>query len=198
MENSDYKYNLQELLCLKKFSDTFKVFSSDEFCRAVVSWAEREVIAGVDSEALLIIASLGLDSTIDSYEVEKYLLIYQREMSIQEPSSRYSALVWLRLQLEQLIAASSAQEIECRLSFFTHYFLDYPPRAFACITNTLSSLYWELYDESIPVFNSRASEMSEDQLLAHIKDRLFPFYRILSNSDWIQVLASASDSKSSQ
>ncbi|KLP55229.1 hypothetical protein ABR39_10000 [Enterobacter genomosp. O] len=198
MENSDYKYNFKELLCLKKFSDTFNVFSSDEFCQAVVCWAEREVIAGADSETLLIIASLGLDSKIDSYEVEKYLLIYKKELSFQEPSERYSALVWLRVQLEKLIAASSAQEVECRLSFFTHYFLDYPPRAFACITYTLSNLYWELYDEAIPVFSSRASEMSEDQLLAHIKERLFPFYRILSNPDWIQVLASSSDSMASQ
>ncbi len=198
MENSHYKYNFQELLCLKNFSDVFNVLSSDEFCQAVVSWAEREVMAGVDSEILLIIASLGLDSTIDSYEVEKYFLIYKREMSIQEPSVRYSALVWLRLQLEKLMAASSAQEVESRLSFFTHYFLDYPPRTFSCITNILSNLYWELYDEAIPVFNSRASEMSEEQLLAYIKDRLFPFYRILNNSDWIEVLSSSSGSMPSR
>lgn len=189
MKNPDYKYNFQELLCLKIFSEKFEVFSSEEFCQAVVCWAEREIIAGVDSETLLIISSLGLDSTIDSSEVEKYLLIYQREMSIQAPSPRYSALVWLRLQLEHLMAASSVHEVECRLSLFIHYYLDYPPRAFACITNRLSGLYWELWDESIPAFNSRASEMSEDQLLEHVKARLLPFCRILGNADWMHVLA---------
>lgn len=189
MEKPEYKYSLQELLCLKVFSEVFGVISSEAFCRAVVAWAEREVITGIDSETLLIIASLGLDSTLDRFEVEKYLLIYQSEQCIQDPSPRYSALVWLRLQLEQLIAASSAYEIESRLSFFTHYVLDHPPRAFACITNTLSNFYWELYDESIPVFNSRASEMSEDELLEQVKERLLPFYRILNNPDWMQVLA---------
>jgi hypothetical protein len=73
------------------------------------------------------------------------------------------------LPLEKLIAAASpAQEVECRLSFFIQYFFGYPPQAFACITNTLSSLYRELYDEAIPVFNSRTSEISEEQVLAII------------------------------
>lgn len=189
MKNPDYTHSFQELLCLKIFSETVNVFGSDEFCQAVVAWAEREVLAGADSETLLMIASLGLDSTIDAFEVEKYLLIYKREQSIRDPSPRYSALVWLRLQLENLIAASSAHDVERRLSLFTHYYLDYPPRAFNYITNIFSGLYWELYDEAIPVFYSRASEMTESELLEYVKERLFPFYRILSNPDWMRVLS---------
>lgn len=189
MDNSEYKYQLNELLCLKVFSRTFEIINSESFCKAVVEWAEREVIAGADSETLLILASLGLDSTLDHYEVEKYLLIYQREQSIKNPSPHESALVWLRLKLGQLIEAVSAFEIEELLSFFTHYFLDYPPRAFARITNVLSNLYWELYDEAIPVFNSRASEMSEHELLEYVKERLLPFYRILNISDWMHLLS---------
>ncbi|YCI29801.1 hypothetical protein M1E08_02615 [Erwinia sp. PK3-005] len=189
MENPEYKYSLQELLCLKVFSNTLEVIQSDAFCRAVVTWAESEIMSGTNSETLLILASLGLDSVLDNFEVEKYLLIYQREQNIQNPPPHFSALVWLRLKLGQLIASSSAYEVESRLSFFTHYFLDYPPRTFARITNVLSSFYWELYDEAIPVFSSKASEMSEDKLLEQVKDRLFPFYRILNNPDWMQILA---------
>jgi len=188
MDNSKYPYHLHELLCLKVFSQTVEIFSSQEFSRAVAAWAEREVIAGADSETLLILASLGLDSTPDPWEVDKYLFIYQHEQRIPNPSPCESALVWLRLKLGQLIEAASASEIEERLTFFTHHYLDYPPRAFARITNILSSLYWELYDEAIPVFNSRASEMSEQELLEYVKTRLLPYYRILNMSDWMRLL----------
>lgn len=188
MEISEYKYSLQELLCLDVFSQTFNVIRSEVFCKAIIAWAEREVMSGENSEPLLIIASLGLDSTPDRYEVDKYLLMYQREQNIQNPSQYESALVWLRLQLGQLIEARSAIEVENRLKFFIHHYLDYPPRTFARITNVLSNLYWELFDEAIPVFNSRAAEMGENELLEYIKERLRPFYQILNNSDWIRLL----------
>jgi len=188
MDNSEYSYPLQELLCLQVFSQTVEILSSEEFSRAVVAWAEREVIAGADSETLLILASLGLDSTPDPWEVDKYLFIYLHEQRIPHPSPCESTLVWLRLKLGQLIEAASASEIEEQLSLFTHYYLDYPPRAFARITNILSSLYWELYDEAVPVFNSRASEMSEHELLAYVKTRLLPYYRIVSSPDWMRLL----------
>lgn len=193
MKNANYQYNLHELLCLKKFSETFQVFSTEEFCQAAVDWAEREVIAGRASERLLIIASLGLDTTVDYVELERYLLIYLKEQGIQDPSLAYSALVWLRLQLAQLIAASSAQEVERRLVFFTHCYLDDIPPALFRITHLLSGLYWELYDEAVPVFYSRAYEMSEYQLLNHVTARLQPLYRILCNPDWMHVLTSALD-----
>lgn len=188
MDNSEYPHHLHELLCLRVFSQTFSILSTQEFNRAAVAWAEREVIAGADSETLLILASLGLDPTPDPYEVDKYLFIYQREQNIPNPSPYESALVWLRLKIVQLIEAASASEIEALLSFFTHHYLDYPPVAFARITNILSNLYWELYDEAVPVFNSRASEMSEHELLDYVKKRLLPFYRMLSSPDWMRLI----------
>lgn len=180
---------LDELLCIKVFSETFQMAGPDECAQSITEWAEREVMAGAESDTLLILASLNLDPIPDRNEVEKYLLLYQREKNIQNPQPVYSALVWLRLKLGRLLTASSSSEVESRLAFFTHYFLDYPPKAFARIASVISHFYWELYDEAIPVFNSRASEMDDKELMAHVRERLLPFYRILNHPDWVHLLA---------
>ncbi|WP_455915931.1 hypothetical protein [Pantoea agglomerans] len=180
--------SLYQLLCLRVFSKTFEVIGLDEYCKAITEWAERKVIAGEESDILLILASLNLDPVPDRYEVEKYLLFYQKEQNIQDPTPNHSALAWLRMKLLHLITASTTQDVEIKLAFFTHYFFDYQPRSFAIITNTISSFYWELYDEAIPAFNSRASQMSENELLDHVKERMLPYYRILDNPDWMWVL----------
>ncbi|MBD9553333.1 hypothetical protein IB221_13835 [Pantoea sp. PNT01] len=188
MECHNNELSLEDLLCLKVFSETFEVIGLDDFIKAITNWAEREIIAGEESDTLLILASLNLEPTPDRHDVDKYLRIYQREKNIQNPDIYYSALVWLRREISYLITDSSSNEIEKRLAFFTHYFSDYPPRAFARITNLISNFYWELYDEAVPVFNSRASEMSEHQLITYVRTRLRPFYRILSNRDWLRIL----------
>lgn len=188
MENSAYQYSLRELLCLQVFRHKVGAITSDEFCHAVIAWAEREVIAGSDSTLLLILASLGLDSTPDITAVDKYLLMYLREKGIQSPSLYESAMIWLRLQLDHLTEASSRLEIEARLTFFTQYCLDNPPGAFARMTSMLSGLYWELFDEAIPVFNARASEMSESALIEYVRGRLRPLVRVLNNPDWVRLL----------
>lgn len=189
VKTDTYALSLHELLCLKTFSKTFEIINPVELNKAITEWAEREIIAEKASDTLLILASLNLDPIPDRFEVEKYLLLYQQEQGIQNPSAEQSALVWLRVQLGQLIAASNACEIESKLAFFTHYFLDYPPRAFACISRSISNFYWELYDEAIPVFNSRASEMSEEALLIHVQERITPYYRLLNHPDWLWILA---------
>lgn len=71
----------------------------------------------------------------------------------------------------------------------TRKVLDFPPGAFARSTNILSSFYWELVDVAIQIFYSRASEMSENELILHVKERLAPLYRMLHDSDWMGILA---------
>ena len=180
---------LEELLCVRVFSNTFHVIGLDRYYKAITEWAERKVLTGEESDTLLILASLNLEPIPDRNEVEQYLKIYQREMNIQNPHPHYSALVWLRMQIGYLIASKSGEDVEGKLALFTHYFLDFPPRAFARSANILSNFYWELFDEAIPIFYSKASEMSENELILHVKERLTLLYRKLDNSDWMGILA---------
>lgn len=152
-------------------------------------WAEYQVLAGSQSETLLILASLSLEPFPDRDDVELYLARNQQENSIANPDVLISSLIWLRIRLQQIIAAASVSEVEFRLAYFTQWYLDYPPRVFAKITSALSSLYWELYDEALPVFQSRASKISERELFAYVRNRINPLIRILRNDDWISVLA---------
>jgi hypothetical protein len=180
---------LKELLCFKVFSGTFHVICLDGFYKAITEWAERAVLAGRESDTLLILASLNLDPIPDRHEVEKYLGIYQLENDIKNPDSDYSALVWLRMQIQYLIHPASSKEIERILEFFIHYyFSDYSPRSFAKIAGLLSNLYWDLYDEAIPIFNSRASSMSDEELMIYVKQWCEPYYRVLINEDWLSIL----------
>lgn len=112
MECQNNELSLEDLLCLKVFSETFEVIGLDDFIKAITNWAEREIIAGEESDTLLILASLNLEPTPDRHDVEKYLRIYQREKKIQNPDIYYSALVWLRREISYLITASSSNEIE--------------------------------------------------------------------------------------
>lgn len=188
MHDAGYDYTLQELLCVREFSKNFETAGLENFSKVITEWAEKEFFSGGESESLLILASLNLDPQPNDYEVEAYLDRYQRSENIANPSAELSALVWLRIQLQLLMAAKSLEEIEQKLQFFTEYFLDFPPRAFASITRILSNFYWQLYDESPPVFSSNASTMSEEELLMYVKQRCMPYYRILINQDWLSIL----------
>jgi len=189
MNDAAYNYTLQDLLCLKTFDEIASFSSAIDFSKRITEWAEKELLNGNDSESLLILASLNLETHPIDYEVNEYLGRYQREMNIVNPSAELSALVWLRIQLTLLMKANSPQEVESRLAFFTNYFLDYAPSAFASITHRLNNFYWEMYDEAIPVFNSRASSMSDDELLLYVNQWCKPYFRILVNKDWLSVLA---------
>jgi len=112
MDIQNGERSLKELLCLKVFSETIEVIRLDDFTKAITDWAEREILAGEESDTLLILASLNLEPIPDRYDVEKYLRIYQREKNIQNPPPNYSALVLLRIKIGYLITASSSNEIE--------------------------------------------------------------------------------------
>ena len=84
--------------------------------------------------------------------------------------------------------SNSPQEVEDKLVFFTRYVLDYAPSAFASITHRLNNFYWGTYDEAMPVVNSRASSMSDDDLLLYMEQWCEPYYRILINENWPSIL----------
>jgi len=182
-------HSLQELLCLNVFNKEYGTFGFDSFAKDATVWAEYQVLAGSQSETLLILASLSLEPFPDRNEVELYLAHYQQENSIANPDGLISSLIWLRIRLQQIIAAANASEVEFRLAFFTQWYLGYPPRVFAKITSALSNLYWELYNAALPVFQSRASKMSERELCAYVRNHINPLIRILRNDEWISVLA---------
>ena len=181
-------YSLQELISLNVFRKEYGTFGFDTFATDVTAWAENQVMAGSQSETLLILASLNLEHFPDRDEVELYLARYQQENGMANPDKIISTLIWLRIRLQQISDAVNVIEVEYRLAFFTQVCLDFSPRAFGKITGALSSLYWELYDEALPVFQSRASEMSEEELFCYVRERINPWLRILRNDDWIWVL----------
>lgn len=86
------------------------------------------------------------------------------------------------------MASKFCEDVEGKLALFTHYFLYFPPKAFARSANILSNLYWELFGEAVPIIYSKASEMSENELILHVKERLTSLYMKLHNSDWIGIL----------
>lgn len=188
MKDTTYNYTLQDLLCLRKFDEVVRFRITPDFSKQITEWAEKELLAGNNSESLLILASLNFESQPIDYEVKEYLGRYQREVNIENPSVELSALVWLRIQLTLLMKANSTQEVEGRLAFFTQYVLDYAPPAFASITDRLNNFYWEMYDEAMPDFNSRALSMSDDELLLYVKQWCEPYLRILINEDWLSFL----------
>ena len=188
MKDTTYNYTLQDLLCLRTFDEVVRFRITPNFSKQITEWAEKELLTGNDSESLLILASLNFESHPIDYKVNEYLGRYQREVNIENPSAELSALVWLRIQLTLLMKANSPEEVEGRLGFFTQYVLDYPPPAFASITYRLNNFYWEMYDEAMPAFNSRASSMSDEELLLYVKQWCEPYYRILINEDWLSFL----------
>lgn len=188
MKDTTYNYTLQELLCLRTFDEVVRSRITPNFSKQITEWAEKELLTGNDSESLLILASLNFEPHPIDYEVNEYLGRYQREVNAVNPSAELSALVWLRMQLTLLMNANSSEEVEGRLAFFSIYALDYSPRAFASIAYRLNNFYWELYDEAMPAFNSRASSMSDDELKMYVKEWCEPYYRVLINEDWLSIL----------
>lgn len=188
MKDNTYNYTLQDLLCLRTFDEAVRSRVTPNFSKQITEWAEKELLTGKDSESLLILASLNFESHLIDYEVNEYLSRYQREVHIVDPSAELSALVWLRIQLKILMKANSPEEVERRLAFFSNYALDFPPAAFASITYRLNNVYWEMYDEAMLVFNSRALSMSDEELLLYVKHWCESYFRILINEDWLSFL----------
>lgn len=190
MDNK-YKHNLCEILCLKTISETFEAYRVDDYDKMIIEWAERELLSGNDSESLLILASLNLDKYPDSDEIERYLHAYMFEKQIVIPSISASAITWLRIKTRLLMNADTAEEVELLLHQLPTFHLSPISRVFSNICWHFYSIYDELYDDWGPEYPSKASGMSEGDILDFVKCRVKPFYRILYSSDWAWVLARA-------
>lgn len=189
MENIKYKYSLHEILCLRTYAEAFEAYRVDDYDKEITEWAERKIIEGNTSETILILASLNLDKKPDSYEVKHYLSTYMRQEGIFIPNLSESSVVWLRIKTWFLLHIESPEEIELRLHQIPVYPLGPDSLLSSKITWRYYHLHEELFDDWGPDHPSKASKMSELEILIYVRDRLKPFYRILTNQDWVDFLS---------
>jgi len=189
IENKNYQYSLYEILCLMTYGEAFEAYRVDDYEKEIAKWAEREIISGNDSETVLILASFNLDKNPDPYEVKHYLSVYMRQEGIFMPNLRDSSIVWLRIKTWILLHIESVEEIELRLHEFPAYPLGYNSLLSSKLTWQYYHLYEELFDDWGPDYPSKASKMNELEIIIYVRDRLKPFYRILTNQDWVDILS---------
>lgn len=189
MDNKKYQYNLYEILCLMTYGEAFEAYRVNDYYKEITEWAEREIIAENNSETILILASLNLDKKPDPYEVKHYLSAYMRQEGIFMPNLSESSVVWLRIKTWFLLHIESVDEIELRLHNMPAFPLGPDSRLASRITWQFYHLYEELFDDWGPDYPSRASKMSEAEILDFIRCRVKPYYRILCNPDWVWLLS---------
>ena len=189
MDALTYHYTLYDLLCLYEFEPRLEPLHRDKHCRALIGWAEKEVLFGNDSETLLILASFCLDVNLDYDEINNYLNRYLYESKIKKPSIEASALTWLKIQMWFLLNSQNTEDIEENLSLFSRYFLDFSPRFFSKTVSYLNKFYYELYDNSWEDYPAKAELLNEQAILYLINAYIQPFYRKLSCNDWLTLLA---------
>ncbi|QCT18551.1 hypothetical protein FEM41_02275 [Jejubacter calystegiae] len=188
MENK-YKHDLYEILCLKTFGEVFEAYRVDDYDKMIIEWAERELIFGNGSEKLLILASLNLDKHPDSDEIDRYLRDYMLETNMVMPSISASSITWLRIKAWFLMHADTSKEVELRLHQIPAFHPSPNSRIVSNICWQFYGIFNELYDDWGPDYPSKASAMSEADILDFVRCRVKPFYRILCNPDWAWVLA---------
>jgi len=188
MESHRYPYTLNDLLCLTRFKQLFESGGGDDIIKAIVEWAEQEVMAGSENESLLILASLNLDKTPDVYEVYNYLERFMREQGIGYPGDQLSALTWLRIRLWEMTHCTDAQMAEVYLSYFATHFYDDTTDFFSRTCSFLYRFYYFLFDSYGDQYRTPAEEMTRDELLAYIKERVSGFERKLCNKEWLEFL----------
>lgn len=188
MEPQVYHYTLNDLLCLSKFKQSFEPVSSDDIIKAITEWAEQEVMAGNDSESLLILASLNLDKTPDTDDVYYYLNRFMREQGICYPEDKLSALIWLKITLWHITHCTDAQTAEAYLHYFATHCWDINPGFFPRACNHLYCFYYYLFDSYGNQYRTPAEEMTADELLTCIKERVSQIERKLLSQDWLAFL----------
>lgn len=179
---------LNDLLCLMELRKTARHLATDNYVRAIVEWAGEAVIAGNDSEPLLILASLGLDATPDEDEVSDYLGRYMAEAGLVYPGPNVSALVWLRIQLEHLIRCDTVPGAESHLRFFAELWIESRSKFVGKTCEHLNWLYYYLFDDGIG-YPSNASTMTDAEILAYIRTSVRPFSQVLFKKQWLSWLA---------
>jgi len=189
MEPQVYNYTLNDLLCLSTFKQSLEPVVSDDIIKAITEWAEQEVMAGNGSESLLILASLNLDQTPDTDEVYHYLDRFMREAGIRYPEYKLSALIWLKIKLWQITHCTDAQTAETYLYDFATRFWDISPGFFSRTCHFLDYFYYFLFDSYGNQYRTPAEEMTPDELLTCIKERVSQIEKKLINQDWLAFLA---------
>lgn len=189
MDSTKYKYSLHEILCLKTYAEAFEAYRVDDYDKEITEWAEREIIDGNDSETILILASLNLDKKPDPYEVKHYLSIYMREEHIFLPNLPESSVIWLRIRTWFLLHIESVEEIELRLHQTPSFPLSTDSGLASKITWRYYHLYEELFEDWGPDYPSKATIMSDSELVEYVRNKIKPFYRILTNEDWVKFLS---------
>lgn len=184
-----YKYDLYDILCLQTVGEAVEAYRVDDYDKMIICWAERELVSGDSSESLLILASLSLDKQPDSDEIQRYLQTYMLEKNIVKPGISDSAITWLKIKAYYLMHADSSEEVELRLHQIPAFYVSPGSRILSNICWQLYGIYNELYDDWGPEYPSRASAMSEAEILDFVKCRVKPLFRILCSSDWGRVLA---------
>lgn len=198
MDSHGYDYTLTDLLCLSDVEKLLEPLGNDFIIKAITEWAENEVMAGHDSESLLILASLNLDKTPEVDEVRCYLNRFMREESLSYPGYDLSALTWLKIKLREITHCDDAQTAESCLSYFATRYWDYSPRFFARTCNSLNWLYYGLFDNYGDQLLSPAEQMSEEELLTSIRKYVSQFERKLFNQDWVAFLSEEDKNLSSK
>jgi|GEM_PF-6552300 len=106
------KLSLDEILSLRCIYDyDSRIPNLFLSLKMITNWAEEEVIQGNLSESLLILASLGLDTKIDSDEIQLYLDHYLAENDIKRPTLNYSSLILFRIFVERLACSKTLEEM---------------------------------------------------------------------------------------
>ncbi|ABP62179.1 hypothetical protein [Enterobacter sp. 638] len=190
MTTFSYPYTFHDLLCLRQFNEIHGALHTEASDKEIVEWAEHQVMQGNDSEAVLILASLNLDKHPNSDEVRMYLDRYLLESGQSLPDAKISALIWLKLQLLNIIQCEDAKKAETVLYDFAIAYLDFPPPFFTRTCRYFNWLYYRLYDDLGGEYQTLASEMSDSALLSYIKSHTTPFYRVLSDNEWLDFLTS--------
>lgn len=180
---------LNDLLCLMEFRKTARHLASGNDLRTVVAWAEEAVIAGDRSEPLLILASLGLDSTPEEDEVRHYLERYMAETGLVYPGPNLSVLVWLRTELTQLLQHKTIDQVEAHLAFFSINPMEYGPPFFTKICRHLNWLYYYIFDDAGGGYPSVISGMTEGEVLDAIHKEFHAFELVLYREQWLSWLA---------
>lgn len=180
-------YTLHELLCMHVFLQD-ALIPRDETSRQIVCWAEYRVMAGDDSEPLLILASLGLQADPERHEVTHWLERYLAEQQQAWPDTRMAALVWLRITLGDFLQCTDIPAAERRMETLAlHAFSSQVPFVDACVSQ-LRSCYWDLFDDWGGERTCPATEMGTASFLALLSEIVMPWHHKLSCPDWLALL----------
>jgi len=165
----------------------------DNIHKKVVDWAEKRVMAGEQSEYLLILASLGLDAEPEREEVAQRLELYLAEQCISWPKPRLAALVWLRVYLDEMLCCNDVSETEQRMEWLAFRWFDSDVPLFDACASFVSSCYWDLFDDWGGQRKRPVDDMESDKFFLALEGQLAPWRHKLASPDWLALLTEKGD-----